>query len=72
MNSFKNFSNIDSKNMITFSFRIHLKEEYPVLWLLAIFSTNLWDLKKKKKFSKNELKVQLLADNSMQKKYFLD
>ena len=56
--------------MVTFSFKIHLNREYPAIWLMANFLTKLWDLKKSKKFSKNELRSQLLADNSLQKKFF--
>ena len=68
MNLIGAFSNIDPRNLITFSIKIQLTNEYPVLWLLANFLMNLWNLKKRNKFNKNELKVQLLANNSMQKK----
>ena len=70
---FENFSDINPKKMITFGFKIHQNrqnKEYSLVWLLANFLTKLWDLKKNKKFSKNELKSQLLADNSVQKKFF--
>ena len=68
MRIFEDFSNINPKKMITFSFKIQQNREYPMVWLLANFLTKLWDLKKSKKFSKNELRSQLLADNSLQKK----
>ena len=63
-------SNIDSKKLITFSIKYNEKKEYPWVWLTATFLEKLWNLKKPKKFSKFEIKTQILVELSLQKKIF--
>ena len=68
INLIRPLSNINSKNLVSFSVEIRLINEYPILWLLANYLMNLWNLKKANKFSKIKLKIQLITDISMQKK----
>ena len=65
-------SDIDSKKLITFSMKFKEKKEYPWIWLAGTFLEKLWTLKKSKKFSKLEIKSQIMVDLSIQKKYLLD
>ena len=41
MNLLRAFSNISAGSFITFSFKIQLTNEYPILWLLSNFLMNL-------------------------------
>ena len=46
------------------------KKEFPWIWLAGTFLEKLWTLKKSKKFSKLEIKSQIMVDLSIQKKIF--
>ena len=72
INKMEKVSDIDPKKLITFSFKIKEKKEFPWIWLAGTFLEKLWTLKKTKKSVNWKLNLKLWWICRFKKKYSLD